>query len=474
MTFRRITLIALAVLLLLAVIATLVISRIDTDTYRDALEQAVAERLNATLDIGGPLTLRWFPSPGASAESLSLMQGDTEVASADNADVSLSWATLWRGEPVLQSVTLTSPTLHLVRDAEGNLNLQRTSTRPDNGRGASLARLRVDHGTLSLTQQTQGTSKTFEANALTLDLRDIHLQAGDAPLPQRLTLQGQLNADTLDIHGIPASDIALDIDASHGLVTLANLRARLFDGTGEGSLTADYSEDMPVYDLRLSLRDFSLQQFLRQLSPDQQASGQLAFTTSLRTRGRSLDDWLAQLDGDATLRGDQLVIEGIDIDQELSRYQSTQRFNLVDLGALAFAGPVGIAATKGAGFARLFDRTDGSSTLTALISDWQIREGIARARDVAMATEKNRLVMLGEVDLGQRHFSDARVAVVDRHGCTIMTQGITGPFSAPRVESVSYVKALLGAPLDLLRQGLSLVETDEECEPVYEGSVAAP
>src|SRR5690606_3915789 len=136
----------------------------------------------------------------------------------------------------------------------------------------------------------------------------------------------------LDIHGIPASDIGLDIDASHGLVTLANLRARLFDGTGEGSLTADYSEDMPVYDLRLSLRDFSLQQFLRQLSPDQQASGQLAFTTSLRTRGRSLDDWLAQLDGDATLRGDQLVIEGIDIDQELSRYQSTQRFNLVDLG----------------------------------------------------------------------------------------------------------------------------------------------
>src|SRR5690606_40362581 len=98
MTFRRITLIALAVLLLLAVIATLVISRIDTNTYRDALEQAVAERLNATLDIGGPLTLRWFPSPGASAERLSLMQGDTEVASADNAEVSLSWATLWRGE----------------------------------------------------------------------------------------------------------------------------------------------------------------------------------------------------------------------------------------------------------------------------------------------------------------------------------------------------------------------------------------
>lgn len=474
MTFRRITLIALAVLVLLAAIATLVISRIDTDTYRDTLEQAVAERLNATLDIGGPLALHWLPSPRASAENLSLMQGDTEVASADKVDVRLSWATLWRGEPVLDSVTLTSPSLHLVRDAEGNLNLQRTSAGPDNGRGINLASLQVDNGTLSLTQQTQGASRRFEADALMLDLRDIRLPAGNTPLPQRLALHGQLRAQTLDIQGASATDVAFDVDAKHGLITLANLRTRLFDGAGKGALTADYSGDTPAFDLRFALQDFSLQQFLRQISPEQQASGQLDFTAALHTRGRGLDDWLTHLGGDATLRGDQLVLEGMDIDEELSRYQSTQRFNLVDLGALAFAGPVGIAATKGAGFARLFDRTRGSSTLTALISDWQIRDGIAHARDAAMATEKNRLVMLGEVNLGQRRFSDTRVAVVDRRGCAIMMQGIRGPFSSPQVESVSYVKALLGAPLALLRQGLSLMEMDEACEPVYQGSIASP
>ncbi|KAF0810980.1 hypothetical protein A167_00012 [Alcanivorax sp. S71-1-4] len=474
MTFRRITLIALAVLVLLATITTLVISRIDTDTYRDALEQAVAERLNATLDIGGPLTLRWFPSPRVSAEDLSLMQGETQVASADKVEISLRWATLWRGEPVLRSVTLASPSLHLVRDTEGHLNLQRTQAAPDNGRGFRLASLHVENGTLSLTQQTQGASQTFDTRSLTLDLRDIHLQAGDAPFIQRVALQGQLQADTLDINGTPASDVAFDIDADDGLLALVNVRARLLDGASEGSLTVDYSDETPVYDLTLSLHNFSLQQFLQQLSPDQQASGQLAFTASLRTRGRSLDDWLAQLNGDATLRGDQLVIEGLDIDQELSRYQSTQRFNLVDLGALAFAGPLGIAATKGAGFARLFDRTQGSSDIAALMSDWTIHDGIAHARDTAMATEKNRLVMLGDIDLGKRRFSNTRVAVVDRRGCAIMEQGITGPFSSPRVQSVSYVKALLGAPLDLLRQGLSLVEMDEECEAVYEGSVAAP
>ena len=475
MTFRRITFIALAVLVLLALLAVVLISRIDTDSYRDTLEQAVAERVNATLEIGGSLRLHLFPSPVISAADLSLMQGGTEVASAEKVDVHLDWATFWRGKPVLRRVTLVAPSLHLVRDASGNLNLKPTQTAPaGNEEGFSLARLQVEDGALSLTQHTDGASQRIQASALMLDLRDIRLAPSDAPLLQRVTLQGQLQTATLDISDTTARDVALDIDAGDGLLTLANLRGSLFDGTANGSLKADYSDTSPVYNLSLTLQNFSLQHFLQQLASDQQASGRLNFTAALRTHGRSLDDWLSHLEGDATLRGDQLVIEGMDIDNELSRYQSTQRFSLVDFGAMAFAGPIGIAATKGAGFARLFERAQGSSDINALISDWQINQGIARARDTAMSTEKNRLVVLGEVDLGSRRFSDTRVAVVDRRGCVVMEQGITGPFSAPQVQSVSYVKALLGAPLDLLRQGLSLVEMDEECEPVYEGSIVAP
>jgi hypothetical protein len=51
-------------------------------------------------------------------------------------------------------------------------------------------------------------------------------------------------------------------------------------------------------------------------------------------------------DGDAFLHAHDLTLEIGDIDKELSRYESGQSFNLVDVCAFFFAGPLGLAVTK--------------------------------------------------------------------------------------------------------------------------------
>jgi hypothetical protein len=57
-----------------------------------------------------------------------------------------------------------------------------------------------------------------------------------------------------------------------------------------------------------------------------------------------------------------------DIDKELSRYEFSQSFNLVDVGAFFFAGPLGLAVTKGYNFPSIFQSSGGSSQIRTLVS----------------------------------------------------------------------------------------------------------
>ena len=51
--------------------------------------------------------------------------------------------------------------------------------------------------------------------------------------------------------------------------------------------------------------------------------------------------------GEFSLRGENLTLDGVVLDRTFSRYEASQRFNLVDGGAFFFAGPFGPLISKG-------------------------------------------------------------------------------------------------------------------------------
>ena len=106
--------------------------------------------------------------------------------------------------------------------------------------------------------------------------------------------------------------------------------------------------------------------------------------------------------GEANLRGDNLRLAIGDLDQKLSRYEASQSFNLVDVGAFFFAGPLGLVLTRGYDLARTFQGAEGTTTIPTLVSEWQIEHGVAQAKDVAMATLQNRIALKGGSRLCQR------------------------------------------------------------------------
>jgi AsmA protein len=269
------------------------------------------------------------------------------------------------------------------------------------------------------------------------------------------------------------SRIEASVDGRDGVLEFQPLTMDVFGGRLTGDVQADLSDSIPRGRIRCSLPRFRIEEFLKVLSPTKAAEGPMDFSASLSMQGRTPGQWVQSAAGEVSLRGEGLTLVGSDLDRTLSRFESSQNFNLVDVGAVFFAGPLGLAVTKGYSFASLFRGTGGSSRIRTLVSDWTVERGVARAKDVAMATSENRIALQGGLDLVNGRFAEVTVAVIDAKGCATMRQEIHGPFAKPVVEKPRVLTSLAGPVLKLYTRTRGLFPAGP-CEAFYSGSVAPP
>jgi AsmA protein len=197
------------------------------------------------------------------------------------------------------------------------------------------------------------------------------------------------------------------------------------------------------------------------------------FSANLSMQGKTVNEMKQTLAGQVSLHGENLTLEGTDLDMKFTRYESSQNFNLTDVGAFFLGGPVGLAVTKGYNFASIFQGAGGRSQIRQLVSEWKVEHGVAQAQDVAMATVKNRIALTGGLDFINERFEDMTMALIDAKGCALVRQKIRGTFQKPVVEKVSIFKSVTGPALTLLKKGRELFPGGE-CEVFYAGTVAPP
>jgi len=267
-------------------------------------------------------------------------------------------------------------------------------------------------------------------------------------------------------------DLTASVRAKDGIYDLAPITMRIFGGQMVASVHADASGPALRCRVHCSIPQFRIEEFLRTLSPIRAAVGPMDFVADLSMEGQTMDQMVQTMTGQLSLRGKDLVFEGGDLDGDLARYASSQNFNLVDVGAVFFAGPLGVAVTKGYGFASLF-RSGGHSTVRTLVSTWSVERGVAQARDVALATSRNRIALQGGLDFVHQRFADVTVAVIDAKGCAGVKQTIHGDFARPVVEKPHVLQSLAGPWLKLYQRGRGLFPAGP-CEVFYSGSVAPP
>jgi uncharacterized protein involved in outer membrane biogenesis len=293
-----------------------------------------------------------------------------------------------------------------------------------------------------------------------------------AGLLRRISFSGTAGIGEVRTEGLVVSDLKSAVTGKDGILDLHPVTMRLLGGHGSGSLRADCSGDVPQYRVRYSLSKFRIEEFLKTLSPKNAAKGPMDISATLSMRGKTANEMKRTADGEVSLRGENLTLDGVDLDKVFNRFEASQNFNLVDVGVFFIAGPFAPLITKGYGFASLFGGSGGSSRIGVVVSDWKVERGIALAKDVAMATNEHRVALVGSLDFPNERFDDVTMAVIDGKGCVKARQKIRGSFRKPEVEKVNVVLTVAGPVLRLFTQAKKLL--GGKCEVFYAGSVAPP
>jgi uncharacterized protein involved in outer membrane biogenesis len=461
---------AVGLVILLAGVVPLVV---DANRFKPRLEVAASDALGMDVRIDGRLGMGFLPGFHVTvAEVRVLGERAVVVAAAKKVGLWIELLPLLRGELRLRRVDLTEPRLSVERDAEGRFNVEGMKQAATLLGALDGARVSVTNGELRCADKRSG--EELEATAIDLNLSHMRFRKPNGlELLKGLSLKAELSCGAIRTKGVSLSAVRVSIRGKDGVFEVRPVTMRIFGGQLAGEIQADCSGPVPACQIRCSLPHFRIEEFLKTLSPEKAAQGAMDFSASLSMRGRTMSQMVQTATGEVSLRGENLILVGNDLDRRLARFESSQNFNLVDVGAVFFAGPLGLAITKGYSFASLFRGPGGSSRVRTLVSDWKVERGVAQARDVALATPRNRIALQGGLDFVNGSFADVTLAMIDAKGCARVRQEIHGSFGKPVVEKPRVLTSLAGPVVHLYTRTRGLFPAGP-CEPFYSGSVAAP
>lgn len=457
----KMTLIVLAPIVLLGAVAVFLLSRVDT---KSAFETVASDATGLDVAVKGKVSIGLFPIPHATLKDVTLKNKESQIVSANEADVGVEFWPLLRKQVHIKRLVLQDVNIDVVRDRKGHYNFSTPSKMP----ALSLGRVSLVKATLHYTNQE--TDREVKATDCKFDSNDFQLSEGSSEdILKHLSLSATVVCAEMRNSLFVGTDVHVSIAGENGIFRLKPVTMRIMDGKGSGNIDANFTAASPVYRVDYAVTQLHVASLFKSIAPGKVGEGFMDFTTDLALRGWAADEMMRSADGEASLRGEDLEFAIGDLDKTLSRYESSQNFNLVDVGAFFIAGPFGLIVTKGYDFASIFQGTGGNTHIRILVSHWKVANGVAHAEDVAMATKENRLAMKGALDFVDMKFDDVTVAILDHEGCARVEQRIRGPFSKPVVERPSVISSMTGPVSRLVGKTKKLFGA--KCTVFYEGSV---
>jgi uncharacterized protein involved in outer membrane biogenesis len=431
----------------------------DVNRYKTSIEEAVSQSLGMKFEIRGNVAFHLLPRPRLALEDIHLAKGTSEILSAEELQVSPRWIQFLLHRRIsIDRLALRKPQIRIEQPID-------IHPRP-----GSMSSVTVQDGEVSYRNPNSGLS--VELKGLKVRLSGISWGESDAPqslsLVKSLSLHGTLHATSLQIGTLPISDMGWKIKAKAGVLKLDPTELSVFGGPVRGSLTLDLHDSLP----RIRVVQEAPQLDLGQVFPGEKTyfAGTVQASIDAEGTGSDLKAIMGATHGRVAIRGKHLSIDGWDVDQLIEDYNRTQKFDLVDLGAVLVAGPFGPLLTKGADFARLYGEIGhGKSEIRTLVSDWEIVDGIATAKDVAFATMKNTVAFRGGISLIDGSLQNFFVATVDQRGCVQVKQRITGSLGHPQAPGLAS-RSVLGAFESAVGETLDLLGSQDKCELFYSGS----
>ncbi len=461
--------------IILVVVAVIFALLINIQAIKPQIESAVSNALGMEVRIKGRLGIDLVPGFGISLRNVSLQRKAADVVTVEKMRIGLGLIPLTKHEVRLSRVGLIKPVFSLVRYKNGKFNFEKPE-RALIERLLTVNKVSISEGRLVYTdEQSGGKIKVDDFDGT---IRDLSYGRTDGSgLFRNISFSGDIKCKTLLINNLTLTNLVIRTKGGNGILNINPVSMHIFGGTGKGSVHIDMTKASPHYRVITSLDRFRVEELIHALStgtsPRKSIEGTVNFSADLTATGRSADEVKRSISGDVSLNGDNLTLYGFDIDALIPKYERSQNFNLVDVGAYLLVGPFGPVLTKSYNFGSVYEESrGGKGTISKFVSNWKVKNGIAGAIDVALATKKYRIAMMGGLDFVDDRFDDVTVAVLDKRGCAVYSQKVHGPFSKAKIEKISMLKSITGSVSNALKDAWKFI--GGVCKVFYSGSVPQP
>ena len=449
---------------------------LNIEVFRPQIESAASTALGMDVRIEGSMGIALFPGFGLSVKDVSVRNRGLNVVTIEKMRIGLKLIPLARFQIKITQVGLVRPIFTLVRSKNRMFNFGKPG-RTSWEKLLSVKKISISQGRLVYTDERTG--EKIEVGDLGLSIRiDFSAGTGSSEPFKNISFTGDTRCRTLKINNFTLTNLVMRVAGEKGILDINPVSMNIFGGTGKGSIHVDVTGPSPRYRVMYTLNQARIEELLQEYSlkeiPQKTIEGPINFSADLTALGRNADEVKRSLNGDLSLNGENLMLYNIDIDALIMKYERSQNFNLVDLGAFLLAGPFGPVLTKSYNFTSLYQESQGGKgIIRKLISVWKVKNGIAEARDAALASKKERIAMKGGLNLIKEQFVDVTVAVLDKRGCALFSEKVHGPFRKPQIEKESVLKSIAGSVLNPLKHAWKLIQ-GEKCTVFYSGSVAQP
>jgi uncharacterized protein involved in outer membrane biogenesis len=459
----------------LVVFAIILVLLINVQAFKPQIEAAASNTLGMDVRIKGRLGIDLFPGFGISLKNVSVRKGETDVVTTEKMTIGLKLIPLLRHEVRISRVALVKPFFSIVRYKSGLFNFEKPG-RTISEKLFAITQSSISQGNLVFTDEKSG--EKIEVQGFDVTIRNYSYGGMDNAEPfKSISFTGVIKCKTLNINNFTLTNLVMTTAGERGIFDISPLRMHLFGGTGSGSIQVDMTGALPHYRVIYTLSQCRVDELIQAFSPgkmpQKSMEGMVNFSADVTAEGKSVNEVKQSLSGDASLIGDDLMLYSMDIDALIPKYERSQNFNLADVGAFFLMGPFGPVITKSYNFGSLYEELQGGKgIIKKLVSIWKVKNGVAGAIDVALATKKYRIAMKGGLNFINDQFVDVTVAVLDKQGCAVYSQKVHGPFNKAKIEKVSILKSITGSLSNALKDAWKFI--GGKCAVFYSGSVAQP
>ncbi len=460
----------------LAVVGSILALLLNIKAFKPQIEAAASGALGMDVRIKGRMGIDLFPGLGLSLKDVNVQKRGLDVVTIEKMRIGLKLIPLARFEIRITQFGLVKPVFSTVRFKNGMFNFEKPG--PTLWEKLQVVeKISVSQGSLVYTDETSG--EKIEVGDLDLSVRNLFPSSTESSEPFRnISFTGDAGCKILKIYNLTLKNLVMRASGEKGILDINPVSMNLFGGTGGGSIHVDVTGTVPHYRVVYTLNRVRIEELFQlyalKKDPREIIEGPVSISADLTAMGKSTDEARRSLNGDLSLSGENLMLYNIDIDALIMKYERSQSLNLVDVGAFFLVGPLGPVLTKSYNFASLYEESQGGKgTIRKLVSVWKVKDGIAEARDVALATTKQRIAMKGELNFVNEQFVDVTVAALEKRGCIVYSEKVHGPFRKPQIEKESIFKSIAGSVLNPLVDAWKFMQ-GKECTVFYSGSVAQP